>query len=95
MTRYREAFAKSGQKGFLEQELEVATDASRAKYVDPYWIAELYARLGARDQAFQWMENAYQERSHKVALINTEPVFDELHSDPRFRGLLRRLNLAN
>lgn len=95
MTKYREAFAKSGKNGFLEEELKAATDASRTKYVDPYWIAELHARLGQRDQAFQWLENAYQERSHNVALINTEPVFDGLHSDPRFQGLLRRLSLSN
>jgi TolB-like protein/DNA-binding winged helix-turn-helix (wHTH) protein len=89
----REAFVKSGRKGLLREELKSTIAKSKSHYVDPYWTAELYARLDEKDQAFQWLERAYQERSHTLALINTEPMLDSLNSDPRFQDLLRRMNL--
>ena len=94
LARYREAFAKSGRKGFVRENLRTVLAVSRGRYVDPSWMADLYARLDDKDRVFECLERAYQERSHNVALINTEPVFDGLHSDPRFHDLLRRLHLA-
>ena len=73
LTKFRLAFAKSGRKGFLQEDLKTAIASSKGHYVDPYSIAELYARLDEKDQAFQWLERAYQERSHHVPLIDTNP----------------------
>jgi tetratricopeptide (TPR) repeat protein len=92
LTTLRGVFVKSGRKGWLREELKSNIASSTGHYVHPYWIAELYARLDEKDQAFQWLEKAYQERSHQLALINTEPMVDGLHSDPRFQDLLRRMN---
>jgi hypothetical protein len=51
----------------------------------------VYAGLGEKDRAFEWLEKAYEE--HSVANINVNPVYDLLRSDPRFQGILRRMNL--
>jgi len=91
---FRLAFAKSGRQGFLREDIKTALASSKSHYVDPYSIAELYARLDEKDQAFQWLEKAYQGRSHNMALIKTEPMLDSLHSDPRFQDLLNRMNLS-
>jgi TolB-like protein/DNA-binding winged helix-turn-helix (wHTH) protein/Tfp pilus assembly protein PilF len=93
LAKYRETSVKSGRKGFLKEELRSAIASSKSHYFDSTAIAELYARLEEKDQAFQWLEKAFQQRSHNVALVNTEPMFDGLHSDPRFQDLLRRLHL--
>lgn len=93
LTRFRQAFVKSRMNGFLQEELKSAIASSKSRYVDPYWIAILHARLGDKDEAFQWLEKAYQERSHSMAFIKTEPMFDSLHSDARFQGFIRRLGL--
>jgi len=92
LTTLREAFVKSGRSGLLREELKSDIASSKGHYINPYWIAEKYARLDEKDQAFQWLEKVYEERSHHLALINTEPTVDNLHSDPRFQDLLRRMN---
>lgn len=90
---FREAFASSGIKGFLRAELESAIARSKRQYVPPAVFARLYARLGENDQAFEWLEKAYQDRHHSMAFMKVEPMLDSLHSDPRFQDLLRRMNL--
>jgi TolB-like protein/DNA-binding winged helix-turn-helix (wHTH) protein/lipoprotein NlpI len=89
----RQAFVKSGMKGFLQEELKRAIAKSNLQDVRPYGFAALYVQLGEKDQAFQWLEKAFQERSHNMAFIKTEPGLDSLHSDPRFQDLLRRMRL--
>ena len=93
LTRFRQAFVRSGMNGFLREELKSAIASSKSRYVDPFWIAILHARLGDNDQAFRWLESGVQQRSHNLALISTEPMLDGLHSDPRFQDLLRRMRL--
>jgi hypothetical protein len=80
-------------KGFLWTKLKPAVARSKRQYVNPAGLADLYARLGENDQAFEWLEKARQERDNSIAFIKVEPTFDSLHSDPRFQGLLRRMNL--
>lgn len=55
-------------------------------------LALVYAALGDKDQAFIWLEKAYQERSG-LATLKVHPALDSLRSDPRFDGLLRRIGL--
>jgi hypothetical protein len=52
--------------------------------------------LGEQDEAFEWLEKSYADRSIGVgfATIKVDPQFDPLRSDPRFADLLRRMNLA-
>ena len=49
--------------------------------------------LGEKDEAFEGLEKAYNERSLGFEEIKVNPVFDPLRSDPRFQDLLRRMNL--
>jgi Flp pilus assembly protein TadD len=55
-------------------------------------IAMIYGGLQEKDQAFAWLEKAYQERFNPSVLLR--PAFDVLRSDPRFHDLLRRLGLG-
>ena len=64
---------------------------SKQKYVSPYFIAVIYSGLGEKNQAFHWLELAYQERHPYMVLLNVEPVFDPLRSDLRFAELARRV----
>ena len=58
-----------------------------------FWVAECWAQLGAKDQAFFWLEKLCQERSYWAIYLNVVPTLDPLRSDPRFRALLRRVGL--
>jgi serine/threonine-protein kinase len=88
----REAFAKSSIKGFYRKLLEQFKAAPQAEQ-DEFSIAELHARLGEKDQAFEWLEKAYAERSDYLLRLKEEIGFDNVRSDPRYADLLRRIGL--
>ena len=54
-----------------------------------------YAGLGDKEQAFAWLEKAYQERRDLMVLLNIDPWVDPLRSDPRFQELVRRVGLPS
>ena len=87
LSQLRKAFERSGQKGYLRQKLEVTEG-------DGYVLAQINARLGNRDQAFRCLDQAFEQRSGYLALLKVDPELDNLHSDPRFQTILRRLNLV-
>jgi hypothetical protein len=47
-------------------------------------IATVYAGLGDRDKAFEWLEKAYQERSPGLTWLKVEPMLDSIRSDCRY-----------
>jgi len=57
-------------------------------------IALVHLALGDRDQAFQYLEQAYKERSG-LNDLEVDPRFRSLHGDPRFQDLLVRLGLKS
>jgi len=52
----------------------------------------VYTGLGDRDGAIRWLEKAYKERSDFLLVLNVDPLFDGIRSDPRFQDILRRMN---
>jgi hypothetical protein len=52
-----------------------------------YELGAIHAALGDRDQAFEWLTRAVQERSGWVAYVRVDPRLDDLHADPRFERL--------
>jgi TolB-like protein/DNA-binding winged helix-turn-helix (wHTH) protein/Flp pilus assembly protein TadD len=59
----------------------------------PFEVAALYTDIGDRENALRWMERAYTERNRDLYEIKVNPRFDVLRDDPRFRDLLKRMNL--
>ena len=57
--------------------------------------AEMYAALGEVDRAFKVVENAYRRRDGGLILLNADPRFDSLKSDPRFQQMLQRIGLPH
>jgi hypothetical protein len=49
--------------------------------------------MGNKDQAFAWLNKAYDERASTLPFLKSNPALASLHSDPRFHVLLRRMNL--
>jgi tetratricopeptide (TPR) repeat protein len=68
---------------------------SEENYVEPYFIALIYAALGETEAAFDWLEKAYSEHDEDLALIGVDPRVDSLRADPRFVSLLDRIGLSN
>jgi tetratricopeptide (TPR) repeat protein len=91
---FRQAYERDGLAGYLNTLLEfMRAVESQSIYVSPFDKAYIYARLGDREQALRWLEKAFDEHIRYVAYINVAPFFDNLHSEPRFQVLLKRLGL--
>ena len=85
----RRAYTEAGLKGMLLKDIELKSTANHRVY-SPASVAANYARLGNRDEAFQWLERAWNERTG-WAYLKVQPEWDSLRSDPRFADLLRRI----
>jgi len=60
-----------------------------------YRLAEINTYLADKEEAFGWLEKAYEERSTGwMPFIKVDPTLDPLRSDPRFSALLRRMGLT-
>jgi TolB-like protein/DNA-binding SARP family transcriptional activator len=93
LARRAHTYAVAGQRGEAQKELNRLKELSEQEYVSPYDIAVIYVGLGEKDQAFAWLERAYENRSPWLVYLKVEPALDPLRSDPRFADLLCRMNL--
>ena len=87
------AYAAADEKAEAQRVLDEMKELSKKQYVPAYSIAIIYAGLNDKDQAFEWLNKAYADRSFYIALLNFESTLDNLRPDPRFKELLRRANL--
>jgi serine/threonine-protein kinase len=86
---YAVAGRGSEAKALLEQLLAL----SATRYVSPLGIAFIYFNLEDKDRGFEWLERAYQERSNGIAYLAVDPHLEPLRADPRYRDLMRRVDL--
>lgn len=86
-------YAVSGKAAEARKILAELEALSKRSFVSPFRIAMVYAGLGKKDQAFEWLEKAFEERDKWLIFLKLEPIFDRLHPDPRFRDLLRRVGI--
>jgi serine/threonine protein kinase/TolB-like protein/Tfp pilus assembly protein PilF len=86
-------YAISGKKEEARAELDELKRLAQQEFVPAGAIALIYAGLGEKDQAFAWLEKAYDEHEFEMAWLKVEPRWDGLRSDPRFADLLRRMGL--
>jgi len=68
-----------------------AWHAAGSPYVCPYEVAGVYAELGDKDRAFEWLDKAYRNRSC-LYWLRQDPRFDSLRPDPRFQELLAKIH---
>lgn len=87
------AYAVSGKRDEAMRLLDELKQRSANAYVAPYFIALVHAGLAEKDETFEWLDKAYQERFIFLYWLKVEPVFDDLHSDPRFVALLKKVGL--
>jgi TolB-like protein/DNA-binding winged helix-turn-helix (wHTH) protein/Tfp pilus assembly protein PilF len=85
------AYAASGKKTEARAILHSLESKSQFNYVSPYLIATIYSQLGEKDQAFKWLERAYDARD--ISYLVPDPMMDPLRSDSRFANLIQRLHL--
>jgi len=92
LTGLADAYQTSGKEGYWKWWLNSWTERAKQRYVSSALFARIYAYLGEEDQAFEWLEKAYEKHEAGPG-IRIHPAYDPLRDDPRFHDLLRRMNL--
>ncbi len=87
------AFAVSGLAGYYRFELERLKKQLKKSYVPPLDFARIYAVLGDRDRAIEWLRKGVEERNFAIPFLKVDPDFDNVRSDPRFADLERRIGI--
>jgi eukaryotic-like serine/threonine-protein kinase len=85
------AYALSGRKTAAQKVLKDLGASSKVHYVPPYFFALIQAALGNNNEAFSWLEKAYDQRDSYLIRLKVDDAVDGLRSDPRFEKLLRRV----
>jgi tetratricopeptide (TPR) repeat protein len=80
--------------GRTDEAHEVAAELeSQPNVWDTFGLAEIYTALGEKDEAFRWLEAAYEQRHPYIQWLRRNSNFKSLRDDPRFNDLAQRLNL--
>jgi hypothetical protein len=85
------AYAIAGKVARARGVLDSLHARAARSYVPSYWFALVHAGLGERDQAMQYLERAYQERSTVLAYLRIDPRLQSLHDHPCFVALVRNI----
>jgi len=88
-----QGFRTGGWQGALSKGIQTRKAQRRTGYQSAYQIAQLYAELGDKEQAFHWLDTAYAERDFWLTGLNTDFALDPIRSDPRFAELVRKVGL--
>jgi tetratricopeptide (TPR) repeat protein len=87
-------YASAGKGDEARAVLAKLDALSKRSYVSPYDRAIVHVGLQESNEAFIWLQKAFEERSVWMGYLKVEPQFDSLRSDHRFDELLRRVGLA-
>ena len=87
---YASGGARAAVTAVIQEQMNLR---AKGAYVDPTYIAYNYAFLGDADNTFHWLDTALQERGRGLQYIKVTPELDPLHSDPRYRAVLKQMDL--
>jgi eukaryotic-like serine/threonine-protein kinase len=88
------ALGKAGRTSDAKRILKEMEALGKERYLPPMEFAIINIGLGDKDRAFEWLEKGYKERFAHLPYITVDPIYESLHSDPRYASLLQRLNLT-
>jgi tetratricopeptide (TPR) repeat protein len=88
------AYGRAGRSGDARDLLGRAEALAASAYLPPSTFAFGYVGLDDWDAAFEWWNQAVEVRDPLIVPIKSFPFFDPVRGDPRYRALLRRMNLA-
>lgn len=87
------AYTTSGVEGFHHAMIKLQKRLLEEEgFRTSYQLAASYASLGEGEEATNWLEKAYEQRSILLPRVNVNPTFDRLREHPRFQALLQRMN---
>lgn len=88
------AYAVGGQRPQAQGVLDALKDPAKMRYGCAFAVARIHAALGEKDQAFEWLRKACEERDPFVIWLKVDPTLDNLRSDQRFDAILQEMRLS-
>jgi eukaryotic-like serine/threonine-protein kinase len=89
------ASAVSGDRARAHELLADLQQRASRQFVTPYFVARIFSGLGEKQQAFVWLEKAYDARDECLTWLKVDPTMDSLRGDPRYPDLLHRVGLPS
>jgi TolB-like protein/Tfp pilus assembly protein PilF len=87
-------FAVSGRRREAIKIVKQLEEVAKHAYVTSYGIAIIYAGLGEKELALEWLEKTYEEHGDWMIWLNVAPEFDDLRTEPGFIDLIKRIGFA-
>ena len=87
-------YAVTGRRADALKILQRLDELQKRRFISTISRVYVYAGLGDKDKAFEWLEKAYQERSDSLAWFRFDPESKSLRSDPRFAALMRKIGFT-
>jgi len=89
-------FRSGGWQNALRKGIEVrlAQRKNKTKFISSVEMAGMYADLGDKDKAFEWLNSGYAEHDFLMESLQTLFQFESLHTDPRYLALVRKMGFA-
>ena len=91
----KKAYETAGYEGVIQLRLRQLREKSKTAYVSAMDFAEIYAELGNKKEAFNWLYKAYDERASLLIEIGFTPSYDKIRNDRRFKELLQKIGLPH
>jgi hypothetical protein len=88
-----QVFIRGGLHAVLEWKLNRYKQSSAKRYVSPIAFAEVYAQLNRKQETLRYLELSYGEHAPFIAHIQCNSWFDFLHSEPRYRAIVKKMRL--
>ncbi len=87
------ALSRAGRKAEAQHVIDELLGESKNRYVTPAALVVAYSGFGDQEKAFAWLEKSYASHDEGIMFIKSHPMFDPLRAEPRYKEMLKRLNL--
>lgn len=87
------AYAKAGRRDKAEEMIGRFRDIAKTQYVPTCRLAAIYGALSEKDKAFEELNKAFEARDWELFRMNADTYWHPLRDDPRFKEMVKRLNL--
>ena len=88
-----QVYRQGGFRAVLEWRIAELKRKAAKGYVSPINFAGAFAVLGRKEETIRYLEKSCQEREPHVVFLQSDPTFDFLHSDPRYRAIVNKMGL--
>ena len=86
-------YESGGYFGAMRDAAEAMASAAQGQYIQPYWLAILFAIAGENEKCLDWLEKGYEIKDPMHAYFTELELRNLVHDGPRYQELLRKMNL--